>query len=361
MRVQIPPPAQIFMETGYQTQRKNLVDDYIIPAGVKDKRVLSAMLTTPRHLFVPKEFQKDAYMDIALPISKGQTISQPSLVATMTQLLRLKGREKVLEIGTGSGYQAAILSKLAKKVYTVEIIKTLAKSAAKKLAKYKNVKVINGDGSLGLPEFAPYDAIIVTAAAPDIPKILIDELAQNGRIAVPVGRGIYNQTLKLGIKKNRAFIVKDLMPVAFVPLISKKIPNKIYSHELGIDLKSKRESELFKWFLACILFGKPIRQQIAKRTYFEFKKENLISPEKIIRAGWDKLVQVLDRGHYVRFDFSTATKLIEICNKLKKDYGNISNLIKSPKTNRDLKKKLQEFKGIGKKTAEIFLRDLEKA
>ncbi|PIX28537.1 MAG: DNA methylase [Caldiserica bacterium CG_4_8_14_3_um_filter_35_18] len=134
---------------------------------------------------------------------------------------------------------------------------------------------------------------------------------------------------------------------------------KIYSKDLGIDLKSGKESEIFKWFLACLLFGKPIQQEVAKRTYFEFEKEGLLSSEEILKAGWDKLVEVLDRGHYVRYDFSTATKLLEICKKLKEKYGNIKNLLKSAKNKKDLERKLLEFKGIGPVTTKIFLRDLK--
>ncbi len=133
---------------------------------------------------------------------------------------------------------------------------------------------------------------------------------------------------------------------------------KIYSKDLGINLKSGREEELFKWFLACLLFGKPIQQEVAKRTYFEFQKEGLLSPEKILEAGWNKLVEILDRGHYVRYDFSTATKLLEISKQLKERYGRIKNLLKSAKDKKDLERRLLEFKGIGPVTAKIFLRDL---
>ena len=135
---------------------------------------------------------------------------------------------------------------------------------------------------------------------------------------------------------------------------------KIYSRDLGINLKSKKETEIFKWFLACLLFGKPIQQEVAKRTYFEFEKEGLLSPDKILKAGWDKLVEVLDRGHYVRYDFSTATKLLEICKKLKEKYGNLTNLIKSAKNKKELIRKLLEFKGIGPVTVRIFLQGLDK-
>jgi len=133
---------------------------------------------------------------------------------------------------------------------------------------------------------------------------------------------------------------------------------KIYSKDLGIDLKSGKEEEIFKWFLACLLFGKPIQQKVAKKAYFEFKKAGILSPEKILEAGWDKLVEILDRGHYVRYDFSTATKLLEICKKLKEKYGTLNNLLNQAKNKKDLEKKLQEFKGIGPVTVRIFLRDL---
>ncbi len=133
---------------------------------------------------------------------------------------------------------------------------------------------------------------------------------------------------------------------------------KIYAKELGIDLSSKQEAEYFKWFLACLLFGKPIQQEVAKRTYFEFVNDGLTNPDAIIQAGWDKLVEVLDKGHYVRFDYSTATKLLDVCRALKEKYGTITNLLKQGQSMDELSSRLQEFKGIGQKTAEIFLRDI---
>lgn len=135
---------------------------------------------------------------------------------------------------------------------------------------------------------------------------------------------------------------------------------KIYSQDLGIDLESQKEAELFKWFLACLLFGKPIQQEVAKRTYSEFEKEGLTTPDKILAAGWDRLVKVLDNGHYVRYDFSTATKLLEICKTLKEKYGTVSALIKTSKNRAGLFHLLQELKGVGPVTARIFLRDLKK-
>jgi len=134
---------------------------------------------------------------------------------------------------------------------------------------------------------------------------------------------------------------------------------KIYSKDLGINLKSGKEEEIFKWFLACLLFGKPIQQKVAKRTYFEFKKEGLLSSENILKASWNKLVEVLDRGHYIRYDFSSATKLLEICKELKEKYGSLKNLINVSKNKKDLAKRLQEFKGMGPVTTRIFLRDLK--
>jgi endonuclease III len=133
---------------------------------------------------------------------------------------------------------------------------------------------------------------------------------------------------------------------------------KIYAKELGIDLSSKQEAEYFKWLLACLLFGKPIQQEVAKRTYFEFVNGGLTNPDAIIQAGWDKLVEVLDKGHYVRFDYSTATKLLDVCKALKEKYGTITNLLKQVQSIDELSSRLQEFKGIGPKTAEIFLRDI---
>ncbi|HLH60700.1 MAG TPA: hypothetical protein VKV20_03375 [Ktedonobacteraceae bacterium] len=134
---------------------------------------------------------------------------------------------------------------------------------------------------------------------------------------------------------------------------------KIYAHELGIDLSSRRETEYFKWFLACLLFGKPIQQEVAKRAYTEFVEEGLTSPDAILHAGWDKLVEVLDRGHYVRYDFSTATKLLDVSKALKEKYGTITHLLQQSESLDDLSSRLQEFKGIGPKTTEIFLRDMK--
>lgn len=137
-----------------------------------------------------------------------------------------------------------------------------------------------------------------------------------------------------------------------------KQQKKIYAKELGIDLSSKQETEYFKWFLASLLFGKPIQQEVAKRTYFEFMNNGLTSPDAIIQAGWDKLVEVLDHGHYVRYDFSTATKLLDVSKTLKEKYGTLTDLLKQSHSIDELSSRLEEFKGIGPKTTEIFLRDI---
>ena len=132
----------------------------------------------------------------------------------------------------------------------------------------------------------------------------------------------------------------------------------IYAKELNIDLASGRETEYFKWFLACLLFGKPVQQEVAKRAYLELVKDGIDSPEAILQAGWDKLVEVLDRGHYVRYDFSTATKLLDVAKALKEKYGTLGELLKRSETIEELSSRLQEFKGVGPKTVEIFLRDM---
>lgn len=213
------------MKMDWKLQALTLVNNYIQPFGTFDKKVLRAFLKVPRHKFVPKEYQKEAYFDIALPIGKEQTISQPSLVALMTQSLNLKGNEKVLEIGTGSGYQSAILSKLVREVYTVEIIPSLAQKAKRVLKKLgcSNVHVYIANGSIGLPEKAPFDAIIVTAGAIKIPKELTEQLKDNGRIVIPVGENQLNQKLIVGIKKNGRLRTQEIESVAFVPLVGKYI------------------------------------------------------------------------------------------------------------------------------------------
>ena len=180
----------------FERQRLWMVESQIRHRGIRDSRVLEVMKRVPRHLFVPRHLWDQAYNDYPLPIGDGQTISQPYMVALMTEALELTGAEKVLEVGTGSGYQAAILAELAKEVYTIERLASLARPAEELLHRlgYRNVHVLVGDGTLGWPPAAPYDAIIVTAGAPKIPPALVEQLALGGRLVIPVGDR-YNQTL----------------------------------------------------------------------------------------------------------------------------------------------------------------------
>ncbi len=194
------------------------------PDAVRDVRILDAMRKTPRHRFVPAEFVPYAYDDQPLPIGYGQSISQPYLVAKMTELLEPKKEHRVLEIGTGSGYQAAVLSPLVAQIYTIEIIEPLGTAARRRLAElnYKNIEVRVGDGYFGWPEKAPFDGIIVTAAANHVPPPLIEQLKPGGRMVIPVGNPFQVQMLVLvtkGTKGPRDLQVRSLMPVAFVPLI----------------------------------------------------------------------------------------------------------------------------------------------
>ncbi len=208
------------MET-WQEQAQRMVEEQIKARGVRDPRVLAAMQRVPRHLFVPERYRAQAYDDYPLPIGYGQTISQPFIVAYMTERLALPPEAKVLEIGTGSGYQAAVLAHLAREVHTIERLPELAEAARQRLRAlgYDNIQVHQGDGSRGLPEHAPYDGIVVTAAAPKVPAALLEQLAPGGRLVVPVGsRGA--QYLEVWERRDDGtFVRKILEPVAFVPLI----------------------------------------------------------------------------------------------------------------------------------------------
>ncbi len=197
-----------------------MVQEQLVARGIADPRVLAAMGEVPRHLFVDDAMQARAYGDHPLPIAAGQTISQPFIVALMTEALRLQGSEKVLEIGTGSGYQAAILSRLCEKVYTVERVNTLLAGARKMFdsLRFFNIIAKLDDGTLGWPEFGPYDAIIVTAGGPEIPQPLIDQLADPGRLVIPVGEQD-TQNLQLVIKNAGHTVVEHLASVRFVDLI----------------------------------------------------------------------------------------------------------------------------------------------
>ena len=201
-------------------EKRKLMIQVIKNYGVKDENILNAMLKIPRHLFVPKQFEDQAYEDYPLQIGNNQTISQPYTVAFMLENLELKKNDKVLEIGAGSGYSAALISEVTKnKVYTTEIISRLALKAEENLikAKIKNVKVLCADGSLGLKEFSPYNKILINAACPDFPELLIKQLKNNGIILGPIG-GVLGQEMVKGIKKGRKLERKVLGNFIFVPL-----------------------------------------------------------------------------------------------------------------------------------------------
>jgi protein-L-isoaspartate(D-aspartate) O-methyltransferase len=204
----------------FESERLAMVEEQLRRRGISDPRVLEAMAKVPRHLFVPQDYQSSAYEDRPLPIGEGQTISQPYMVAIMTQSLELNGREKVLEIGTGSGYQAAILAELAGTVYTVERISSLTQSAQKVLGGlgYENIFFRTGDGSKGWPEEAPFGGIIVTAGAPDIPQTFKTQLAERGILVIPTGPR-YTQTLFKLTREGNKFIEEDVTGCVFVPLV----------------------------------------------------------------------------------------------------------------------------------------------
>jgi len=207
-------------EALYELERQRMVKDQLASRNIRDRRVLEAMRTIPRHRFVPVEHRHLAYSDGPLPIGGGQTISQPYIVALMTQLLLLDGEETVLEIGTGSGYQAAVLADIAQDVHTIERQERLAELAESVLRELgiQNVTVHKGDGSLGLPNLAPFQAILVTAAAPEVPRVLLEQLAEDGRLVLPVG-GRLGQYLERWRRQGSEFSQEVLVPVAFVPLL----------------------------------------------------------------------------------------------------------------------------------------------
>ena len=188
---------------------------------IADDRVLGAMNTVPRHLFVPSALQSQAYRDNALPLSVGQTISQPFIVARMTELLELTGRERVLEIGSGSGYQTAVLGLLARKVYAIERIESIALAAKERLRNlgYRNISYRVGDGTLGWEIYSPFDAMLVAAGGPEIPKPLVDQLAIGGRMVIPIGDEQKSQMLVRVTKKEKGYSTENCGPCAFVPLI----------------------------------------------------------------------------------------------------------------------------------------------
>ncbi len=208
---------------GWRTAAREMVRRQLRPRGISDSRVLQVMAATPRHLFVPLNVLAGAYLDGPLTIGHGQTISQPYIVALMTELLHLSGTEKVLEIGTGSGYQAAVLAQLTDSVYTIEIVKDLADSSAHRLARlgYHNITIRHGDGYQGWPEQAPFDCIIVTAAPPQVPPALVEQLRPGGRMVIPVGE-YYQELLVITKSKSGQIESAAVIPVRFVPMVHPK-------------------------------------------------------------------------------------------------------------------------------------------
>jgi protein-L-isoaspartate(D-aspartate) O-methyltransferase len=204
----------------YEQRRKDMVEHDIKGRGIKETKVLEVMGKVPRHLFVDGSLRDKAYEDYPLPIGEGQTISQPYVVALMTESLKLKSTDRVLEIGTGSAYQAAVLAEIVKEVYTIEIRKGLADRAGTRLKEmgYKNAKVKYGDGYFGWEEYAPFDVIIITASANHIPPPLIKQLREGGRLIIPLGSTVYFQTLTLATKKKGELDLEQITPVAFVPM-----------------------------------------------------------------------------------------------------------------------------------------------
>jgi protein-L-isoaspartate(D-aspartate) O-methyltransferase len=204
------------------TARTMMVQRQLVGRGIRDRRVLAAMEEVPRHFFVDKALWHEAYDDSPLPIGEGQTISQPYMVAVMTELLKLAGDEKVLEIGTGSGYQAAVLTRLCQWVYTVERLEGLSERARKAVETcgYTNISFVVGDGTQGWPDHAPYDGIIVTAGAPNIPRTLVEQLVEGGRLVIPVGDR-FSQVLKLVTRTKEGTIVESHTGCRFVDLVGK--------------------------------------------------------------------------------------------------------------------------------------------
>ncbi len=212
-----------YMKDDYSTKRDSMVKDQLEARGIKNPLVINAMKLVKRHLFVPERYRQYAYDDGALPIGLDQTISQPYIVAYMTEAVKPTKEMKVLEIGTGSGYQAAVLAEIVKEVYTIEYFDDLANNARKLLdsLNYKNIKVKAGDGFYGWSEYAPFDAIIVTAAPEDVPKPLVDQLKEGGRMIIPLGQSGTVQSLVILQKINGKIERQDAMKVKFVPFLRK--------------------------------------------------------------------------------------------------------------------------------------------
>lgn len=209
-------------DSQFEAARREMVERQIRNRGIRSPRVLDAMASVPRHLFVPPQHITSAYRDEPLPIGEGQTISQPFMVAAMAEALSLEGFEKVLEVGAGSGYQAAVLSLLAREVIAVEAQTTLGAAARERLALlgYSNLRIVEGDGSLGWPADAPYEAILVTAAAPAVPPPLIEQLAEGGRLVIPVGSAKDQELIRI-MKTGGKAAQQSLFACRFVPLLGR--------------------------------------------------------------------------------------------------------------------------------------------
>ncbi len=221
-------PLLLGNQASWKAQRLAMVDKQIIRRGIDDPRVIEAMREVPRHRFLPPEYRALAYADAPQPIGYGQTISQPYIVAYMTQELDLKPQHKLFELGTGSGYQAAVASRLVEEVYTVEIHKPLAERARKTLKElgYDNVHVRAGDGWAGWPEAAPFDRIIITAAAPELPQTLLEQLRVGGKLLMPLGEaGGYQELVLVEKTQEGKYTTHKLLPVRFVPVTGEHLHN----------------------------------------------------------------------------------------------------------------------------------------
>jgi len=205
----------------FSIARRRMVEDQVVARGVRDPRVIDAMLQVPRHKFVEEALESQAYQDAPLPIGERQTISQPYMVAVMSEALALDGTEKVLEVGTGSGYQAAVLALLADRVFSLERIPALARRARKALDScgYSKVNIRLADGTLGWQEMAPFDAIVVTAGAPDVPRDYLDQLAVGGRLVIPVGDRMSQVLMRITRTSEHEFKEEQLLGCRFVPLV----------------------------------------------------------------------------------------------------------------------------------------------
>lgn len=222
LAIAVAAPAQAQTDETRRAARERLVSEQLVPQGIRDSATLEAMRAVPRHEFVPEDQRARAYHDTPLPIGHGQTISQPAVVAFMTQAIRPRPGMRVLEVGTGSGYQAAVLAAAGAEVWTIEIFRELAEEAKARLARlgYDGVRVRHGDGYAGWPEAAPFDAIVVTAGADSIPPALLEQLAPGGRLVMPVGDPFVDQQLVLVEKDSTGRVAaRGLLPVRFVPLL----------------------------------------------------------------------------------------------------------------------------------------------